>query len=220
MSMLMLALAALFVVCFLLGSIPFGVLVSKILFKTDLRDSGSGNIGATNALRVLGKKGGAAVFLLDFGKGLLAGALGVLFVSFPGVASIEAGLPLDYVAALAGSVAILGAVMGHIFSPWLGFHGGKGVAVTAGSVFSVFGPLFFFTAIAAFLVVVLVSRYVSLGSMVAVLVFVVYALYSNAGMLAPSAVCLLVAALVVWAHRSNIQRLVKGTENKLSLSKK
>ena len=133
-----------FVVSFLLGSIPWGVIISKLAFHKDLRDEGSGNIGTTNAMRTLGKAGGAAVFVLDFGKGLLSGWLAAAVfapAAFQGAAAMigtehpelsmwpPAGA-FD-VAALAMALAFAGCTLGHIFSPWLKFHGGKGIAVAA-----------------------------------------------------------------------------------------
>ena len=117
----------LFVAAFLLGSIPFGLIISKVFYHTDLREHGSGNIGTTNAIRTMGKVGGYAVFVLDFGKGLLSGVLAWAFSSWflPG-GGFEPGALVTYDTMLA--VAFLGCVWGHIFCPWLGFKGGKGIA--------------------------------------------------------------------------------------------
>lgn len=136
--------ALLFVACFLLGSIPWGVIISRVFYRRDIRESGSGNIGSTNALRTLGKRGGAAVFLLDFGKGLLAGALGLavanwlqgaLFDGVPGALAVGYSMHLSGdEAILAGAATIqrtctvaafMAATLGHIFTPWLKFKGGK-----------------------------------------------------------------------------------------------
>ncbi len=110
----------------LLGSIPWGVIISRAFFHTDIREHGSGNIGTTNAMRTMGKKGGVAVFVLDFGKGVASGllALGALWLFVPGAGLLpEAAFP-TYDQTL--SAAFLGCVLGHIFSPWLDFKGGKG----------------------------------------------------------------------------------------------
>ena len=127
----MLVAAGLFVAAFLLGSIPFGLIISKVFYHTDLREHGSGNIGTTNAIRTMGKVGGYAVFVLDFGKGLLSGVLAWAFSSWflPG-GGFEPGALVTYDTMLA--VAFLGCVWGHIFCPWLGFKGGKGIAVAVG----------------------------------------------------------------------------------------
>ena len=139
-------LALSFAVSFLLGSIPWGVIVSKLAYHKDIRDEGSGNIGTTNAFRAMGKAGGALVFVLDFGKGLLSGWLAFWFwAPLAGWAEIDyslagatlpatvEGLPVD-AGALALALAFAGCTLGHIFSPWLKFKGGKGIAVAADSL--------------------------------------------------------------------------------------
>ena len=130
--------AGLFVAAFLLGSIPFGLIISKVFYHTDLREHGSGNIGTTNAIRTMGKVGGYAVFVLDFGKGLLSGVLAWAFsMQFLPGGGLEPGALVTYDTMLA--VAFLGCVWGHIFCPWLGFKGGKGIAVAVGCLFVTFG---------------------------------------------------------------------------------
>ena len=126
--------AGLFVAAFLLGSIPFGLIISKVFYHTDLREHGSGNIGTTNAIRTMGKVGGYSVFVLDFGKGLLSGVLAWAFSTWflPG-GGFEPGALVTYDTMLA--VAFLGCTWGHIFCPWLGFKGGKGIAVAVGCLF-------------------------------------------------------------------------------------
>ncbi len=191
--------ALLFVGAFLLGSIPWGVIVSRIGFHKDIRDEGSGNIGATNALRTMGKAGGAAVFLLDLGKGLLAGFLVTLFTE--------------------GSVALalgfLGCVWGHIFSPWLKFRGGKGISVAVGYLFFLYGPLWALIEIALFALIVALSRYVSAGSVTAAVACPFIALYLFWGQWTTVGIIALAALTVIWAHRSNLRRLRQGTESKL-----
>lgn len=123
-------------ITFFLGSIPFGVIISRLFFKKDIRNEGSGNIGTTNAMRSLGKIGGGAVFILDFGKGLFSGFLGTVFAGMTApLSGYEAGQ-------LVLALSFFGCVVGHIYSPWLKFHGGKGIAVAIGALFFVFGPLF------------------------------------------------------------------------------
>ncbi len=194
-----LILALLFVGTFLLGSIPWGVIVSRIGFHKDIRDEGSGNIGATNALRTMGKAGGAAVFLLDLGKGLLAGLLVTLFTE--------------------GSVALalgfLGCVWGHIFSPWLKFRGGKGISVAVGYLFFLYGPLWALAEIALFALIVALSRYVSAGSVTAAVACPLIALHLFWGQWVTVGIITLAALTVIWAHRSNLRRLRQGTESKL-----
>ena len=183
-----------FVVSFLLGSIPWGVIISKVFYHTDIREHGSGNIGTTNAMRTMGKVGGSAVFVLDFGKGIVSGLIA------------------------AAAAAMFGGVWGHIFSPWLGFKGGKGIAVAVGCLFVTFGWQGACLELAIFAVLVLATKYVSVGSIAAAgacpLFAAYYFLYAT---FAPAAwVCTTVAALtVVWAHRGNIERLRAGNERRI-----
>ena len=172
-------LALSFAVSFLLGSIPWGVIVSKLAYHKDIRDEGSGNIGTTNAFRAMGKVGGALVFVLDFGKGLLSGWLAFWFwAPLAGWAEIDyslagatlpatvEGLPVD-AGALALALAFAGCTLGHIFSPWLKFKGGKGIAVAAACLVFVFGPVGFLIEIAAFALGIAITRCVSVGSIAA-----------------------------------------------------
>ena len=228
-------LAALFLIDFTLGSIPWGVVISKIFYRKDLRDEGSGNIGTTNAFRAMGKKGGVAVFVLDFGKGLLAGWIGTLFA---GLVSAElltiyqgTGLLMKAsanvwwygpanVAALAMALAFAGCTLGHIFSPWLGWKGGKGIAVAAACLVFVFGPVGFLIEVACFVIGIAVTRCVSVGSIAAAVACPLLALYFYWGQWVPWLIILATAGVVVWAHRANIQRLRAGTENKIGSKKK
>ena len=119
-----------FVISFLLGSIPWGVIISKVFYHTDIREHGSGNIGTTNAMRTMGKVGGSAVFVLDFGKGIVSGLIAAAAAAMFGGGMSLSGHVIGYDDFV--TVAFLGCVWGHIFSPWLGFKGGKGIAVTFG----------------------------------------------------------------------------------------
>ena len=152
MSTVLGQLALLLVISFLLGSIPWGVIISRVFYHTDLREHGSGNIGTTNAIRTMGKVGGYAVFVLDFGKGIVAGLIAAVFGTqvLPGnvLAVVEfvqtfggSPNPFLYIEQVCLAVAFLGCTMGHIFCPWLGFRGGKGIAVAVGCLFSTFGLL-------------------------------------------------------------------------------
>lgn len=226
--------ALLFVGCFLLGSIPWGVIISRVFYKRDIRSSGSGNIGSTNALRTLGKRGGAAVFVLDFGKGLLAGFValwvanmlqGALIDGVPGSLVVGYSMYLSGDQALVEGAAtihrtcvvgaFMAATLGHIFTPWLKFKGGKGIAVAIGALFVAFGVGGALIEIAIFAAVVALTRYVSAGSVAAACACPFIALYVFWGH--PLAVigCLATALVVIWAHRANIGRLAKGTESKL-----
>lgn len=208
----------LFVVCFLLGSIPWGLIISKLFYHTDIREHGSGNIGTTNAMRTMGKKGGAAVFLLDFGKGLLAGFLPLVACWFfvPG-GGVSPDSPLSY--ATYQGVGFLGCVWGHIFSPWLKFKGGKGIAVAVGSLFFTFGPVGALIELAVFIVVVVASRYVSAGSLAAAVVCPFLSLWIFWGEWPAWAMCVIAALTVIWAHRGNIARLRAGSESRIGSRK-
>lgn len=199
------ALAAL--VAYLLGSIPFGWLVG-LAHGVDIRRAGSGNIGATNVLRVLGKKPGAFVFALDAAKGVAA-------VSLVPAAFAAAGAPLPAAAAVACAAAV---VLGHSFPVFLGFKGGKGVATGLGIAVALVPHAALF-AFALWLALFLATRYVSVAS-VAAAAFVAVApwfLDPEAGRVALCAVSLL-AALVVLKHRSNLLRLARGTENRFAFT--
>lgn len=183
---------------YLLGSIPNGLWLCRTLWHVDLRQHGSHNIGATNAWRTLGKGPGFLVFCLDMLKGLLAVWLGEMLV----------GTPLVMI--LCGVLAIVG----HSLSLFLRFHGGKGVATGLGVILMLM-PKVTVIVFLVWLLLVLATRYVSLGSIVAAalvpvlaLVFGYSALYVAFGVLA--------AALIIVRHRSNITRLLNGTENRIS----
>lgn len=208
----------LFVVCFLLGSIPWGLIISKLFYHTDIREHGSGNIGTTNAMRTMGKKGGAAVFVLDFGKGLLAGFLPLVACWFfvPG-GGVSPDSPLSY--ATYQGIGFLGCVWGHIFSPWLKFKGGKGIAVAVGSLFFTFGPVGALIELAVFIVVVVASRYVSAGSLAAAVVCPFLSLWIFWGEWPAWTMCVIAALTVVWAHRGNIARLRAGSESRIGSKK-
>ena len=215
----MLVAVCLFVVCFLLGSIPWGVVISKLFYHTDIRAHGSGNIGTTNAMRTMGKVGGSAVFVLDFGKGVLAGFLPILACWFfvPG-GGLTAESSLSY--ATYQGIGFLGCVWGHIFSPWLGFKGGKGIAVAVGSLVFTFGPVGMLIELASFIVVVALTRYVSAGSITAAVLCPFLSLWIFWGEW-PAWICCTIAALtVIWAHRANIGRLRAGTESRIGDKKK
>ena len=196
-----------FAITFLLGSVPWGLVISKVFYGKDLREEGSGNIGTTNAIRSMGKVGGYAVFVLDFGKGLLSGFIGVWLAGAFGLD--EAGVRL------ATAVAFFGCVYGHIFSPWLGFKGGKGIAVAIGCLFVTFGPLGAAIELAIFIVLVVVFKYVSLGSVASALACPFLALWLLWGNWLAVLFCTVTGLTVVWAHRGNIKRLLDGTERRV-----
>jgi glycerol-3-phosphate acyltransferase PlsY len=189
-------LAAGLVVGFLCGSVPFGLILTRLAGAGDIRTIGSGNIGATNVLRT-GRKGLAlATLLADLAKGAVP------------VALASAWLGPDVAVATA-----LGAVLGHCFPPWLGFRGGKGVATAAGVILGL-TPLVVLPALAVFVLVVWATRFVSLGSILAAAAAPMAAWLL--GLHQAAELYLLVAALIIVKHHANIGRLLAGTESKVS----
>jgi len=186
---------------FLSGSIPFGYVIGR-LKGVDVRKYGSGNIGATNVSRVLGKKVGLIVLILD----ALKGAVPVLIVKF-------AGLPLKF-----QLMAALFAVLGHCFSPFLGFKGGKGVATGIGA-FSVISPICAGIAVAVFGIVFSITRYVSLSSITAVAVYVIVFKYMVSSSLDEYIYVTLAGLVIIVKHYKNIVRLIKGEEKKYGTEK-
>lgn len=211
---MLLGLIGTFIIAFGLGSIPWGIVIGKLFFHTDIRESGSGNIGTTNAMRVIGKGGGVAVFLLDFGKGLLSGWLATVI----GGAVLSGAAPAGFEWVSMNeflALSFIGCISGHIYSPWLGFHGGKGIAVAVGCLFFVFGPIGALLELAIFIVLVAATRYVSVGSIAAAVACPFFALYFYWGDPFAWALVTLSAALVFHAHRANMQRLREGTESRI-----
>jgi len=199
------------IITFLLGSVPWGLVISKVFYGKDLRDEGSGNIGTTNAIRSMGKIGGYAVFLLDFGKGLLSGFVGTW---------IGAAFGLDAAGThLATAIAFFGCTYGHIFSPWLGFKGGKGIAVAVGCLFVTFGPVGAIIELLIFAVLVVVTKYVSVGSIAAAFACPLLAIWFFWGNFPGWLFCAITGLTVVWAHRGNIERLRNGTERRIGEKK-
>ena len=227
--------ALLFLIAFLLGSIPWGVVISRVFYHTDVREHGSGNIGTTNAMRTLGKVGGSAVFILDFGKGVLAGVIATLFASqvftdyaVLGDFCVAVGItgPNPDIAAIhyritqiCLSVAFLGCIWGHIFSPWLKFKGGKGIAVAVGCLVSTFGLTGTILELIIFIVLVATTKYVSVGSIAAAFACPFFSLYFFGGNVIAIVLCFIAAFTVIWAHRANIARLRAGNENKIGSKK-
>lgn len=203
---------------YVIGSTPFGVIIARSR-GVDLRKCGSGNVGATNVWRVLGRRWGALCFFLDVAKGL--GPVAAV------TAVIGYGHAAPSVLQQAALLAVaFGAIAGHVFSFWLRFRGGKGVATSLGVVLGVF-PYFTYAGLAAlavWIVVTLVSGYVSLGSITAAIAFVALFAAFNAGDLAVlwplGAFASLMAGLIIIRHRTNIGRLLAGTESRIGHPKK
>jgi glycerol-3-phosphate acyltransferase PlsY len=192
------------IVGYLLGAIPVGLIVGRLAGRVDLRDHGSRRTGTTNALRVLGPVPAAIVLLLDLAKGAAAVLVG---------AWLGGAQSADLTAAAAG----VAAVVGHTWSVFIGFGGGRGVA-TAGGALLALGPLIVLIVVPIMVAVVAVTRYVSLGSIVgAVLAPVVAAALAVAGLVPAASVGLAAAAgvLIVLRHIDNLDRLRRGTERRL-----
>jgi glycerol-3-phosphate acyltransferase PlsY len=203
--------AGIAIAAYLLGSIPTGYLLFRIFRRRDIRSMGSGNIGATNVLRAGGKGLGAATFILDVLKGCaavwLGGYLGSLWMSSEPMRSVEA-------------FAALCAVLGHMFPVWLRFRGGKGVATGFG-VFLVVSPIAALAAIGVFAVVLAISRYVSVSSIVAAFSFPIFAWLLVTGARPPFffVAAAFVSLLIILKHHPNIRRLIAGTESRIGAHK-
>lgn len=185
---------------YLIGSIPFSYLIPKWIGRIDIRLHGSGNTGTTNVVRTLGLKVGVIAFVGDFIKGVLPTVLGVLLLGETG--SIIGGAM---------------SVIGHCYPVWLGFKGGKGVATSAG-VLVVLMPLIFFTLLAGQFIIIALTRYMSLASIISALMLpvLVFAFSKPISILWFS---IGLGAFVIWRHRANLIRLIRGTETKLGKKK-
>lgn len=191
----LLATTLLFLAAYLIGSIPSGLLLGKI-YGVDVRKEGSGNIGATNLYRTVGRKVGIITLIFDCLKGML-----------PVLAVKSAGMPTEFVAYVG-----LAAFCGHVFSVFLKFRGGKGVATALG-VFLVLAPIAVIIAIALFACVMIVWRYVSLGSIAAAAAMPL-AVFLSGGDKTVMVVTSIIAAIVIIRHHENIRRLISGRENR------
>jgi glycerol-3-phosphate acyltransferase PlsY len=207
---------------YLLGSIPFGHLVAKVM-GTDIRRVGSGNIGATNVMRVLGKPAGIFVLLMDALKGFAACYFLAPFIydwisphlsGFAPPFSSEPKLAQLKMETIAG----IGAVLGHNYTCWLKFKGGKGVATTAG-VFLALAPWALLIGLIVFLLTVLITRYVSLGSIAAAIALPATVWVMSPDNLFLGIVTTSLGLLAIYKHKGNIQRLMQGTENRLGQKK-
>lgn len=199
------------IVAYLLGSIPTSVWVGKFFFNKDVRDYGSGNAGATNTVRVLGYGAGIPVLLFDVFKAWLA-----VFASMHWFEWNTSGDTLVYFNIIIG----IAAVTGHIYPIYIGFRGGKGVATLAGTALALF-PLAFLSSLITFIVVVAITRYVSLGSMAAAFVFPLFLIFVFDYHSTPLIVLGIFASVfLVFTHRKNIKKLINGTENKFGVKSK
>ncbi len=196
-----LAYAAIAVIAYLLGSVSFGMIVSKKLGGPNLREVGSKNTGATNVLRTMGVKVGLTVFVLDILKAVLACGIGRVWMGLNGA-----------------MVAGLLVVIGHNWPCFYQFKGGKGVAVTLAAMLLTF-PIPALICYAAAVVLIAATRYVSLGSMTLSVLFAILVIATNWGNWLAAAWVIAMAGLLIWRHRANIGRLLRGEENKLGRKK-
>lgn len=208
------------VIAYLLGSLNFSIILSEVVKKKDIRDSGSGNAGATNMLRTYGKKAAVGTMIGD----ILKVALGII------IAFAILDVPMKYIFSnpadaaeiqrvmLYKEFAGLFCVLGHIFPLYFKFKGGKGVAACTGMVIIVDWRIALILFV-IFIGVILISKWISLGSIVIALLYpvLIFAFYKNFIL---AAVALLFTEIVIVAHRENIKRLAKGTENKISFKNK
>ena len=200
------------VIAYLLGSIPSAVWIGKRYYGVDIREHGSKNAGTTNMLRVLGKRAALPVFVLDFLKGFVA----VTLIDLIKYDDFFATAPNENAFYIMRFAALFCAVLGHIFPIFAGFRGGKGVATIVGGVMALNAPLVLLCA-GVWLLVLMVTHYVSLASMIAGACYPVFTLISpKVGHLPPFIIfSFVVAALLIYTHRKNITRLREGTESKI-----
>ena len=202
----LLRIATVLIIAYFLGSIPFGYLIVRARSGADIRETGSGGTGATNVSRRAGKGAGVLTLILDGLKGVAAILIGRLI--------------LGESSSLIAGAAIL-VIVGHMFPIWLGFRGGKGVATGVG-VFLVLAPFAVLAAGVIFLVIVILTRYVSLGSITAAATIPLF-VWLQQGLVSPVSnpwatmfAAVAAASLIIFAHRENIRRLLEGTESKFS----
>src|ERR1700751_3431178 len=200
----------LIILAYLIGSTPTSVWVSKRFFGIDIRDYGRGNAGATNTYRVLGAKWGTLVMVVDMVKGGIATSL-YIFIPYYAAKTNDIDLT-NFMIGLG-----LAAVAGHIFPIWAGFKGGKGVATLFGMILAI-QPLVAVCCVGVFLLVLYLTRFVSLSSILASVAFAVFILYIfDAKETLYRGFAIAVALLVVLTHQKNITRLLKGNENKVPI---
>jgi glycerol-3-phosphate acyltransferase PlsY len=212
----MLSLVVILVLSYLAGSIPGSVWVGKLLYREDIRQHGSGNAGATNVFRVLGWKAGMLATLVDVGKGLLAAGV----IASIRLDALPSGVEVWQIETVVRLMAGIAAIVGHMYPVWANFRGGKGVNTSAGVLFAL-TPISMWITLGVFVIVLVSSRYVSLASLSAVVAFpsviAIRRYVFGIDSLDPSLLILsiLMALGIIIAHRSNIQRLLNGTERRI-----
>lgn len=222
--MLILALFLTVVISYLLGSCNSAIIVVRLLKHEDIREHGSKNAGLTNTLRCYGKIPALLTLIGDLGKGIIAAIISIAVTSYligPGFLP-EYGIDRDTIGYISGIFSIIG----HIFPLYYGFKGGKGVLVSC-SILLVIDPVTFCIVIPIFILVVAISRYVSLGSIIAaaaypIVTFILHMTYYGLGLklsLVHAGLVVCTSAMLIYMHRTNIQRLRAGTENKFGQKK-
>jgi len=223
------------VIAFLAGSIPFGLIIAKSK-GVNIRDHGSGNIGATNVLRVIGKPYGIACLILDLLKGLVPAILGISLFTYSGESNpmtlhaLESyAVELDQTKAqILQILTALAAVLGHNYSPWIGFKGGKGIATSGGALIALM-PAAVLILIGIWVLLFYTTKYVSIASIGAALSLPLLMIFgswyhdklADGSWNKPLFVfCIIIALLAVWRHRSNIRALLDGTEHQFSKKSK
>ncbi len=194
---------------YLVGSIPAGYLLGKMR-GIDIRQHGSGNIGATNVYRVMGRGWGISAFVFDFLKGFLP-----LFLVRHYAITDDGSWPVSLLLVACGIASILG----HNYTPWLGFKGGKGIATSAG-VLGALMPAVLAVALSLWIIAVLLTRYVSIASLLASAVLPLASALFYRGQWIYFCLSCLAGGLAAWRHRSNIRRLIDGTESRIGSKKK
>ncbi len=193
------------IIAYLLGNISTSYIIAKRLAGVDIRTQGSGNAGSTNVLRTLGKKAGAMTFIGDLLKGIIAVFIGYAISKFANIDTV-----------IAGYVAVFGVVCGHNWPAFLGFRGGKGVATSLGAMIAV-NPIIALSCFGLFLIIVAITKYVSLGSVVGIAVSPIIMMFLNNknGVI----ITLFLTISVIYTHKENIKRLINGTERKIGQKK-
>jgi glycerol-3-phosphate acyltransferase PlsY len=208
---LALRIGASLIAAYLMGAIPWSLIIGKTFYKVDVREHGSGNLGATNVMRALGWKAALLTLVLDIGKGAL-----VVFLAGQLV-------PAGQFGALAREWAMIGAALaaiaGHSYSPYIGFRGGKGVATGAGALL-VLVPLAWPILFLTWLLVLATTRIVSLGSVLIAIEYPVLMLVLYPGDWPLLALSIVAAGLVLWRHSTNIRRIFRGEEPRISFTRK
>lgn len=203
---------------YLLGSVNSAIIISRLLYKDDIRRHGSGNAGATNMLRTYGKSAALFTLLGDVMKTVFSVLFAAIIFGFNYVGGISTGAGFCYIAGLF-------TILGHIFPAYYGLKGGKGVLVTAAMAL-ILSPVAFLILITLFIIIVYFSRYVSLGSVIVAILYpiVLHGIFSvQFGTTMPGLTALasiLAAIIIVWCHRKNLERISNRTENKISFKKK